>query len=320
MKNVPKGKLLLDTTREWDNKRNLPKCIDCGFTLVLCFSRRWCVKPFFERFVQMPIDVDRCHLIIFDNSDRTLLKNELLPWAKKLAKVFYTVRYYKSYRPVGGTFRWEPDQGINKSKIPKIYKMHLDLLDLIHTKKFVMLEDDTIPPKEAVDKLLWLLDHNKDAAVVSGIATGRDPNPEARTRLGAHYIIRKDDRLIERYSPPSNLQGVQEMDAVGTYCFASYTDLWKWTNEKIKFNFSQLPRFALDGTQTNNLKRKGYKILVDFGMWCDHLQACGGKIISWGKKQAVPMVDVWISKYQDYAQGIIVKKPLSQKQFYKGVK
>jgi hypothetical protein len=67
------------------------------------------------------------------------------------------------------------------------------------------------------------------------------------------------------------------------------------------------PRFALDNFHTNNIKLMGYDILADFSLWCRHMQLSVGHIIEWGKEHAIPMVDVYIPRFDSYAQGIPIK-------------
>ena len=92
---VKKPGFLLDTTEGVDMKK--------GFTLVLCFSRRWCVEPFFKAFDKLRIPVEDCHLLIYCNSDSALLERDLLFHAEKYRKVFKSLRLYQSYRRGRGT-------------------------------------------------------------------------------------------------------------------------------------------------------------------------------------------------------------------------
>lgn len=289
---------LLDTTEGVDMKK--------GFTLVLCFSRRWCIVPFFEAFDKLRIPVDDCHLLIFCNSDSPLLERDLLVYAERYRKVFKTVRMYQSYRRGRGTMSNIPSDPDHRGKLPYIYAMYLDIIDLVTTEVFINLEDDTTVPSGAVMRLLSIMEENNNRAFVTGIETNRGPYEGVKTRLGVHYIKREGNRIIERLSLDPDTRGVVPVDACGWYCCASTPEIWKLGFEGVEKYFWEIPRFALDMFHTNNLKLAGIPVLADFGTWCKHMEGRNDKIIYWGKKQAVPMADIWLPKYKTYAQGVVL--------------
>jgi len=179
---------------------------------------------------------------------------------------------------------------------------------MITTETFACIEDDTIVPPNALERLYSLLDLNKKIAVVSALETGRSPYRTQKVRVGVHYIKRRGDLILERISPSPYLRGVREVDACGWYCFVAYTDIWKQALKLMPRNRSKIPRFALDGLHTNNIKRLGYKILADFDLWCLHMNLCGGQIIFWERDQARKTLDVWLPRWKKHAQGVILTK------------
>jgi len=295
----------------FDNSKG--KDMDAGFTLLVCFSRRWCVHNFFTHFNKLKIPLERCHLLIFDNSDNILLTNELKKRIELYKDAFYTTRLYKSFR-TGGSLRSLQLKGTyQKSKLPKIYAMHRDFLRLIKTDVFVMLEDDTLVPPNCVIRMLKLLKEDDTVGIVTGIETGRSTAKHVPTRLGVHYILKKGDFLLERLTPRPNLRGVIEVDACGWYCCASYVKLWKKGFKGMSKYLRTMPRFALDNYQTSNIHDLGYKILADFNIQCTHMNIAQDKIIMWTRKDAVAMVDVWVPKYNNYGQGIWLEKNQDKK-------
>ncbi len=295
-----------------------------GFTLVVCFSRNWCVGPFFKAFNKLRIDLDKCHLLIFDNTDNVLLENSLKRKVDIYKDIFYTTRLYKSWRKGGDQRMGAEDRGFHYSKLPYIYAMHLDFLKMITTDKFVLLEDDTLPPPMAVHKLLQHLEKNPDVGVATAIATGRSPFKFVKTRLGVHYIKRKGNKILERITPRPYLEKARiktfSVDACGWYCCASYKHLWELGFKGMDKFLSEIPRFALDNFHTNNIKRAGWDILADFSLQCKHMNLSGGRILYWTIKQAVPMLDIWIPKYKTYAQGVIIKCKRTTSPFWRDYK
>jgi len=277
-----------------------------GFTLVLCFSRLWCVKPFFEAFDRLRIPLEDCHLLIYCNKDSVLLENALLERAKLYAGVFKSVRLYQSYRRGHGTNPMFPSDPEHRGKLPYIYAMYLDVLDMVTTRVVVNIEDDTIVPRGAVVRLLGLMRKHKNRAFVTGIETNRGPYERIKTRLGVHYIKRRGNLITERVSLHPDTKGIVPVDACGWYCCASTPDIWKLGFKGVEKYFWEIPRFALDMFHTHNIKRRGIPIIADFGIWCEHMEVRSDKIIFWGRKQAVKMADVWLEKYKTYAQGVIL--------------
>lgn len=287
---------LINTTKGKDMKK--------GFTLIVTFSRKWCVHNFFAHFNKLEIDLDNCHFILFDNSNNALLTDALLKKAEVYKDAFYTFRLYKSFRS-GGSLRTLQRKGSYKlSKLPKIYRLHRDFLKMITTEEFVLLEDDTLIPPHAIVRLLELLRADKKVGMVTGIETGRSMFKHHPTRLGVHYLTKKNGFILERISPKPQKRGILEVDACGWYCCASYRKLWTLGFKGMSKYLYKIPRFALDNYQTSNIKDAGYKILADFGIQCIHMNVAGPRIVFWTQKDAIPMVDVWIPKWKMYGQGI----------------
>lgn len=312
-----KAEFLIDTTKGKDMKK--------GFTLIVCFSRAWCVRNFFAAFYHLQIDMKNCHLLVIDNSDNVILQHELL---KKLTDgkpalkdVFYTCRLYKTWRMGGKELVTMENAEWNVGKLPYIYEMHKDFLRLTTTANFVLLEDDTLPPygydrrlgirgrPDAVMYMLEQLEKNPRAAVYTAIETGRSSVAYAKTRLGVHYLKREKNRVIWRLSPSQHLRGVHKMDACGWYCCAARKEPWRKAFEGMDKYIEDVPRFAMDVVHTNNIIKNGWDILADFSLWCAHMNYTPDGIIFWGKRQVRPSLDLWLPDWQVYAQGVLLTAP-----------
>lgn len=304
-----KPEFLIDTTGGKDTAR--------GFTLISCFSRAWCARNFFYAFNRLKIDMKNCHLLVIDNSDLATVRDELMRFVSVYRDAFYTVRLLKTWRQGGRELVTMNNAEWNVGKLPYIYEMHKDMMKLCTTEKFVLLEDDTIPPykthPDVVMRLLSMLEKYPRCGIATAIATGRSHVAYAKTRLGVHYVERDENRLVWRLSPSPKLQGIYKVDACGWYCCASYKKLWLRGLEGMDEYVADVPRFAMDVMQTNNIKRLGWDILADFSMWCQHMNHTSDGIIFWGKKQAVPMLDVWLPDWKVYAQGIVLNMPHHKK-------
>ena len=284
-----------------------------GFTLVVTFSRDVYVHNFFAAFNRLRIPLSECHLLVIDNTDIAPLCEHLKEKLRAYVGAFKSVRLYKTFRKVGGDVITAGDTGYHNSKLPMIYSMHKDMLKLINTDKFVLMEDDTLVPPNAVVKLLQMLERYPRCGIATAIETGRSDIPWQPTRLGVHYVEREGNRMLARFSPSPHLRGIHSVDCCGWYCCASYKSVWALGLQGMDAYVSKIPRFALDGFHTHNIKLAGWDILADFSLWCAHMQVSQGSFIFWGKKQAVPQLDVWMPRFRDYAQGVLLVKPWHKK-------
>jgi len=297
-----KAEMLVDTTKGKDMKK--------GFTLIVCFSRAWCVQNFFAAFNHLQIDMKNCHLLIFDNSDSVVLQGKLQAKAETYKDSFYTTRLYKTWRQGGRELVTMENSEWNVGKLPYIYEMQKDFLGMCTTDKFVLLEDDTLPPykdrPDVVMNMLETLENNPKAALVSAIATGRSSVAYAKTRLGIHYLKREGNRVLWRLSPSQHLRGLHKVDATGWFCCAALKEPWLRAFDGMDEYVEDIPRFAMDVVHTNNIKLLGYDLLADFDLWCAHMNHTPDRIIFWGKKQCRPQLDIWLPEWKVYAQGVML--------------
>lgn len=292
---------------------NRNKSLRVGYTLVFTFSRDWCVHNFFATLNHMKIDMKHCNLLVIDNSNFPTLSDHLAEKLDCYRDAFRTIRLYKTWRMGGGENVMEDDRGYHHSKLPYIFAMQKDMSQLIKTNKFVLLEDDTLAPPNAVMRLLSLLEDNPDCGIATGLETGRSLVAWSKTRIGVHYVHRPGNRLLWRLSPSPRLRGIHKVDACGWYCLASYKKVWEKGFAGMDEYVDELPRFALDGIHTNNIKKAGYDILADFDLWCKHMQPMGDQLYFWERKRARPMLDVWLPEWKIYAQQILLDKPWHKK-------
>ena len=291
-------RFLINTVKDVDKKND--------FTLILCFSRRWCIEPFFKAFNELKVPMDRCHLLVYCNKDSGLLIDQLRKRTEVYLEAFKSVRMYSSYRRSIGTMKLRDTDPAHRGKLPFIYAMYMDIIKMVETKVMIVMEDDSPPSPNAVMKLLMHMKAYNNRVFVTGIETNRGPHENIKTRLGVHYIKREGNRILERISLDPNTQGVVPVDACGWYCCASTPAIWAAGFKGLDEYFHKIPRFALDMFHTNNIKNMKIPVIADFSVWCNHMEPRTDKILYWGKKQAVKMMDLWIPEYKVYAEGIVI--------------
>lgn len=273
---------------------------DQGFTLVLTFSRAWCVKPFFENLDKQKFDRSNCHLLLYDNTDNCLLKEILKDALEQRRESFKSVRLYKSFRQGGKQLFTEENGKFEESKIIPIWEMQKDIINFITTDHFVQIEDDTLPiSPHTISKLLKLVS-KKDVGVATAVETGRSPILKP-VGVGVHQLVkRKGDKILKRVSFPPNTKGIKKAQATGFYCFAAKSEVWENALLNMPTDISKIPRWGLDTLLTNNVVKLGYTLLADFSLWCYHMQLIAGKIFKYSKKHAYQDVYEWDPQARKY--------------------
>lgn len=303
-----KGKrpqMIFDSSKEKDLSK--------GFTLILCFSRLWCFMKFFEHFERMNIDMKNCNLLIIDNSNDRKLRNLLYDRAREYANGFRTVRLYKTWRlyqrPLltAKVIKWKDSQN------GPILGMHLDALRLCKTRRFVMIEDDTLCPPDAVPRLLEILDENHNCGMATAIQAMRQSAAYMVTYPAVYYVTKKDEKIVENVTLSPYLRGVHQIDGTGWFCFASYKDIFlKATRELMKVS-DKARNYAVDVLHVSIIRDQGYDVLADFDVWTGHYMMEGKTGFVWKKKHCKPMLSKWIPEWHTFAKVTNLAEPIHYK-------
>jgi len=286
------------------------QCLQSDFTLIICFSRLWCFQRFFESFENMNINMDRCHLLILDNSDNIALREALRERTEAYSEHFKSVRLSKSWRlyqrPLltAKVINWKDSQN------GPILGMHTDALRLCETERFVMIEDDTLCPVDAVPRLLSLLNDNPNCGMATAIQPMRQSSAFMVTYPGVYYVKREGSKIVETATPSQSLRGVHKVDGSGWYCFASYKDVFYQALRKLMKADDKTRNYAVDVLGVNYIREIGYDVLADFGLWCGHFSMLEGSEFVWKKKHCKPMISKWIPEWQINMKTTNVNEPI----------
>lgn len=298
---------LIDTSTDKD--------MDKGFTLSFLFSKQYCVTPFFDALSRMKIPLDYCHLIIFDNTDKSTLLTMLEDIANQLKDRFYSLRLYKSYRQ-GSQVLLTDTKNVNKpTKIPFIMAAYKDIVRMTTTKTFINIEDDTICPPHTIMRLLQDQEKLGSKTFISAVEPNRRTFPKEITRLGIHYFLVKDNMMYQRVSLSPKCQGIKKVDATGHYCFIT-------TKKVFKRGMSKMPEFinkpfsvTFDGLHTYNLTRNNIPVYADFNIKCFHIHPSPEKTIFTGPNDATTQIDYYIPEYDHWVIGEKLHKDIKEKPF-----
>lgn len=279
-----------------------------GYTLICCFSRINMVNFFFKELGKMKLPRRQIHLLIYDNTNNpalsTLIMQKLNRDGHKIINSYKSVRLFKSNLQGHGSIAGSGNEIFSESKLFNIWSMWKALYPMVFTDLFFQLEDDTIAPPNAWNRLFALLRNNPDSAMVTAISTGRQGTPWVPVRLGVHYMKVENMKILERHSLSPQTQGVVSVDGTGVYTFAARTKPFLSGFENYDPELLKVPFWALDNLFIYNIKQHGFKILADFDTWVLHCQDVPGGVLAFGKDQALEFSDLWIPSHNNYAQGV----------------
>ena len=241
-------------------KHSIREDIDkVNYTFVSVISREYCLDKYFECIKELEMPRKRMHWLVYvDNDDEEMIER-IRKFAEEEGQRFYSWRMF-------ATMRRPITDGMEKriERLRSNFKTILrEIKDpLIGTPYFFMLEDDTIvKDKRAFYKLNKYLKDN--VAIVSGVESTRG-NIKV---LGVAKLKWKGNRLLERYCLKPKKKGVEEVDATGWYCFVGRTDAFKEEYiSSVVYTWA-----ANDIICSWKLRQAGWKILVNWSIWCAHI-------------------------------------------------
>ena len=264
-----------------------------SFTIVLKFSRDWCLDPFFKRFNSMKFDRGECNLIMINNTQDLFISIEFFRHLAEKINEFKTIQIIQTNQTK--SFR---NNILNSRGVPhpfhtwssqKSFQMIKLIGDLVRDEIHIQLEDDTLPH---VDTINLLLLHMKDPKV--SIAFGPVPHRERGFKVVGHnaYNLMKFDEngfLLARSNFPVYKIGVYECEAAG-YCNIAF----RKEPYKKAIQFIENLKVGIRGSGsdiyfTNSMKKSGGKILCDFSLWGEHMFQDNGKL----KKNSVENTRQW---------------------------
>ena len=142
--------------------------------------------------------------------------------------------------------------------------------DFLHTdcSHLMMVDDDIVPPFEALERLLF---HNKDIVAAACPLIGPNKEGDLITTMNA-YNLNKDKEYIIVEST-----GLQMVDAVGTGCMMIQREVFE--NMRVapfvtEYNADGIKYRGEDLNFCYQAKLNGIDTYVDFNIKCKHIKPC----------------------------------------------
>ena len=207
-----------------------------SLTLVIKFSRKWCLIPFFDNFSKLKFPQERCSLLAINNSKFDLITGYMSSIASQLNEHFNDIHIVQT--DADTIDRYHP---LNFKDVPLPFHTHTArrsfelqklINSLVKTDLLIVFEDDTLSHPDLILKLLNLME---DDHVVC--ATSPTPHKQKGFKIVGHnaYNIMefdKDGFLTRRSNHPIFKEGIKDCEATG-YCGVAFRkDLYE---KAIKF-------------------------------------------------------------------------------------
>lgn len=147
-------------------------------------------------------------------------------------------------------------------------RLHTSFSDIVF-----MVEDDTIIPKTAFTKLYDKIQKDPNIGCIQGVEALRG---QSNGPCGAWFMQMSDNGSLEyKIGLQALKDGIQEIDGGGYYCWAFRQEAMK----KIKLRYDLNGWLGPDLLTWFDIKNAGYKTLIDWSVWCGHLDYEGKDLI-----------------------------------------
>lgn len=226
-------------------------------TIVIPVSRPDFLQRIFAQLDMMPCDVNNTNLLVYVDGDQQL-------W--QTARNFVWESKFKEKLCV---FRRQGLPTVNhiKQRRLRIAAIHNELKGIVGICDYLfLLEDDTLIPLDALQRLLKAYDSMPHAGFISGVQIGRwGFTVPGIWRVDNPYNVQKIESLL-----PNSDNSFEEIDAAGLFCCITRADFYK------KCDFTPFDSIlGPDISYGLYLRREGYKNFVDWTLNTSHLTKQG---------------------------------------------
>ena len=231
-------------------------------SFVITISRGYPIKRCLEAIDNAKIPRRKLFLYLYlDTKDQSLIDyvqrwqhKQESSWFATEMKITWKSPLYPDKDPRSYMARWE-----RIIENMKAIRTHLTFSEILF-----MVEDDTIIPPDAFKKLYKQINSDKSIGCIEGVEALRDVSGGC---CGAWKMIVANDRIITKIGLKANKTGITNIDAGGYYCWAVRMEALK----QIKFRASVNGYAGPDIWTWYDIKRNGWKTLIDWSIWCNHI-------------------------------------------------
>lgn len=273
-------------------------------TIVIKFSRDWCLNPFVENFHKLIIPKGDFKLLVINNSSSGVITHFLMSAVEKSADKFKEIRFLQTDAPKVDRYKPENFKDVplpfQTNSAKHSFNLQKVINSLVTDDIHIQLEDDTLSHPDLIPKLMKLME---DDHVIC--ATSPCPHRQKGFKVvghNAYNIMEFNDEgfLLRRSNHPVCREGIKSCEATG-YCGCAFRK--KYFEEAIKFIENLKFRIIGSGSDiyfTNSMLQKGKVILCDFSIWNKHIYLEDGQIKTNTVENCKPWDWTWNKRKRSY--------------------
>lgn len=220
-------------------------------TVILLVSKKDHLAQMFARLELLKCDKKKTNLLVYVDGPLTLFQS-----ARN-----YTVNSKFNQKLCVNRNKGQPDVSNQRKRRRRIADIHNEIKEHIANCDYVFLvEDDTLLPTNALDKLIGHALIDGYAGFISGVQLGR----HGFLHVGAWKV----DSVYEPYGIESTGvdEGLQPVDAAGLYCCLIKKDLY------MAHHFEPFEKILGPDVDLGiKLRQQGYQNYVDYSIKCGHM-------------------------------------------------
>lgn len=240
-------------------------------TILTPFAGRWaCIYQYFKSLQGLDISGLEVRVVFYDNSCDTDFGMLLQAFLKNNRRRYSSFSYIVDQNT--------PIAGVGEMKDMAIGRIMNSFKDYIGKSTYsIVIEDDTVVPANALQKLIFDMETMPKAGITQGIEVGRhNSNFIGVTRIDEifHYppiegkpnpeLIFNGCMNLQNYGNKNS--GVEEIGGGGFYCSLFRSDVYR----KIDFESKVIGSTSVDVIVGPKVRRLGYKWYADWSVNCTH--------------------------------------------------
>ncbi|GAI84884.1 unnamed protein product, partial [marine sediment metagenome] len=136
-----------------------------SFTIVIKFSRVFCLTSFFQAFKELKFDRSNCNLIFINNTENGAITGAALSYLTSNSQYFKSLHIIQTNNP-----NFERGDTKNFIDVPHpfttwtsyySFQMQKIIKDLVQDDIHIQLEDDSLPASNSITHLLKIMEDHK---------------------------------------------------------------------------------------------------------------------------------------------------------------
>lgn len=239
-------------------------------SFVVIVSRYYPIRKCLEAIDKADIPRKELYLLLFLDTKDRLLIDYCKRWLYKQEKKWFSAEMIITgnnpidvKKPKDNILKWERIIDNMKRII-----IHTDFSEIVF-----MVEDDTIIPEKSFKKLYRRINKDESIGCIQGVEAVRQAGEKGC--CGA-WLLEIDNKVKKKIGLKAKKAGIEEIDGGGYYCWAFRQKAIKG----IELRYSWQGWCGSDVWTWYDIKNNGWKTLVDWSIWCEHLAQKKGELIS----------------------------------------